>query len=318
MPVHLFPLLFAVAALSGWIDAVTGSGGLLQLPALLLLGGTVPVPTLLGTNKLPATIAKVFAAVTYARRYPVDRAVAIRGGLVAAAGSAAGALLALGVSTAFLRPAILVALVGVAVFILARPGFGTARAASRQPTVNAANHAKRRRIMALALLGAAGLGCYDGMVGPGTGTFLIVLFTTLLSLEFVQVLSTVTWINVGTNLGALLMFAVLGHVLWILGLGMALSSVAGALIGARMTLNRGSKFVRVVLLVVVVCTALRLGAGQLGWMAGLPSCAARSSRCPPGGGPRRSPRCGAAAATNAVNQAPSAPTWDTRGTPSPS
>ena len=269
MPVHLFPLLFAVAAVSGWIDAVAGSGGLLQLPALLLLGGAVPVPSLLGTNKLPATIAKVFAAVTYARRYPIDRAVAIRGGLVAAAGSAVGALFALGLSTAFLRPVILTALAAVAVFILVRPGFGTASAAPRQPTQNATSHAKRRRITALTLLGAAGLGCYDGMVGPGTGTFLIVLFTTLLDLEFVQALSTVTWINVGTNLGALVMFAALGHVLWILGLGMALSSVAGAVIGARMTLKRGSKFVRVVLLIVVICTALRLAADQLGWKIGL-------------------------------------------------
>ena len=81
-------------------------------------------------------------------------------------------------------------------------------------------------------------------------------------------LSTVTCINVGTNLGALVMFAALGHVLWILGLGMALSSVAGAVIGARMTLNHGSKFVRVVLLIVVICTALRLGADQLGWNIG--------------------------------------------------
>jgi uncharacterized membrane protein YfcA len=263
MPVHLFPLLFGVAAVSGWIDAVAGSGGLLQLPALLLLGGAVPVASLLGTNKLPATIAKVFAALTYARRHPIDRAIAIRGGLAATAGAAVGALFALGVSTAFLRPVILAALVAVAAFILARPGFGTASVAPRQAAQNATNHARRRRIMALTLLGAAGLGFYDGVVGPGTGTFLIILFTKLLDLEFVQVLSTVTWINVGTNLGALVVFAALGHVLWILGLGMALCSVTGAVIGARMTLNHGSKFVRVVLLIVVICTALRLAADQL-------------------------------------------------------
>jgi uncharacterized protein len=268
MPVHLFPLLFVVAAVSGWIDAVAGSGGLLQLPVLLLLGGALPVPTILGTNKLPATIGKTFAAVTYARRHPVDRAVAIRGGLAATAGSAAGALLALGVSTAFLRPVILVALVVVAAFILARPRFGAGSATPHQPAQHATEVVNRRRITALTLLVATVIGFYDGLVGPGTGTFLIIVFTRLLNLEFVQVLSTVTWINIGTNLGALVMFAALGHVLWILGLGMALNSVVGAVIGARMTLNHGSKFVRVVLLVVVTCTALRLAADQLGWKIG--------------------------------------------------
>ena len=268
MPVHLFPLLFGVAAVSGWIDAVAGSGGLLQLPALLLLGGSVPVSTLLGTNKLPATIGKTFAALTYARRHPIDRAVAIPGGLAAIAGSAGGALFALSVSTAFLRPVILVVLVVVAAFILARPRFGTASASPHQPAQNDANQVRRRRITALTLLGATGIGFYDGVVGPGTGIFLIVLFTRLLELEFVQVLSTVTWINVGTNLGALVMFASLGHVLWTLGLGMALFSVAGAVIGARMTLKHGSKFVRVVLLIVVTCTALRLAAEQFGWKIG--------------------------------------------------
>jgi uncharacterized membrane protein YfcA len=268
MPVHLFPLLFGVAAVSGWIDAVAGSGGLLQLPALLLLGGSVPVPNLLGTNKLPATIAKVFAALTYARRHPIDRAVAIRGGLAATAGSAGGALFALSVSTAFLRPVILMVLVMVAVFILARPRFGTASAPPYQSPQNDTNQVRRRHIAALTLLGAVSIGFYDGVVGPGSGTFLIILFTRLLELEFVQVLSTVTWINVGTNLGALVMFAALGHVLWILGLGMALFSVFGAVIGARMTLKRGSKFIRVVLLIVVICTALRLAADILGWKIG--------------------------------------------------
>ena len=267
VPVHVFPLLFGVAAVSGWIDAVAGSGGLLQLPALLLICGSVPVPALLGTNKLPATIGKTIAAVIYARRHPVDRAVVIRGGLAAIGGSAAGALFALGVSTAFLRPVILVLLVVVAAFILARPHFGTASASALQSDRSAANLAGRR-VTVLTLLGAACIGFYDGVVGPGTGTFLIIFFTSLLKREFVQVLSTVTWINVGTNLGALVMFAALGHVLWILGLGMAVFSTAGAAVGARMTLTRGSKFVRVALLVVVICTALRLAADQFGWNIG--------------------------------------------------
>lgn len=279
LPAHAYPLLFAVAAVSGWIDAVAGSGGLLQLPVLLLLGRSLPVPTLLGTNKLPATVSKTFAALTYTRRHPVDRAVAIRCGLAATTGSAGGAVFALGISTAFLRPIILGLLVVVALFILFRPRFGEAASSptpsatpdeSRTPAADPADpadlagtaHRASRRTAALALLGSSAIGFYDGMAGPGSGTFLIILFTTLMAQEFVRVLSTATWINLGTNLGALTVFAVRGDVLWTLGLGMAAFSMAGAIIGARMTLNRGSRFIRIVLLLVITCTALRLAMDQ--------------------------------------------------------
>jgi uncharacterized protein len=264
MPAHLFPVLFAVAAFSGWIDAVAGSGGLLQLPVLLMLGGSVPVATLLGTNKLPASISKTFGATVYARRYPVDRVLALQSGLAATAGSSGGALFALSVSTAFLRPMIFAVLVVVAVFVLARPHFGTTSGRALPTGQDNEPSISRRRTLVLALSGAAAIGFYDGVVGPGTGIFLIMLFSTLLGREFVQVLSTVTWINFGTNIGALIVFAAHGDVLWALGLGMALFSIGGTIVGARMTLSRGSRFVRLIVLLVVSCTALRLAADQFG------------------------------------------------------
>ncbi len=263
MPVHVYPLLFAVAAVSGWIDAVAGSGGLLQLPVLLLVGRSVPTPTLLGTNKLPATISKTFAALTYTRRYPIDRAVAVRCGLIATAGSAGGALFALGVSTAFLRPVILVLLVAVAVFVLVRPRFGEAATSPSPPATHTTSSASQRNT-ALALLGSSVIGFYDGMAGPGSGTLLIILFTTLMGQEFIRVLSTATCINLGTNLGALAVFATRGDVLWTLGLGMAAFSMTGAIIGARMTLKRGSRFIRVILLLMITCTVSRLTVDQFG------------------------------------------------------
>lgn len=249
--------LLAVAAVAGWIDAVVGGGGLLQLPALLIGGGGLPVASVLGTNKLAATLGTLAAALTYQRRHPTDPRTVVTGGATAVAGSAGGALIATWVSSDFLRPFILAALVCVAVFVLLRPEFGR-REEPPEPL------RPRRRTAALVLVAGGGIGFYDGLVGPGTGTFLIITFTTLLGLEFIRALATVKMINVGTNLGALLVFASQGHVLWALGLTMAVFNVAGALIGARMTLARGNGFVRVVLLAVVAVMVVRLGYAQLG------------------------------------------------------
>jgi uncharacterized membrane protein YfcA len=249
-------VLLAVAAAAGWIDAVVGGGGLLQLPALLIAGSSFPLASLLGTNKLAATLGTTAAAASYHRRHPADPRTVAKGGVAAVVGSAAGALLAIWISSDMLRPMVLVALVGVAVFMLARPQFG------RGQEEGDPNGTSRRRAAGAVFLAGGAIGFYDGLVGPGTGTFLIITLTAVLSLEFIRVLSTVKMINVGTNLGALFVFAVQGHVLWALGLGMALFNVAGALLGARMTLARGSGFVRGVLLAVVAVMVVRLGYDQ--------------------------------------------------------
>ncbi|MFI1866097.1 TSUP family transporter [Streptomyces jumonjinensis] len=250
--------LLAVAAMAGWIDAVVGGGGLLQLPALLIAGGSLPVASVLGTNKLAATLGTLAAALTYRRKYPISRKVVAVGGGTAVVGSAGGAVVATAISSDFLRPLILLLLVAVAVFVLLRPRFGADGPEGEGPDVQR-QAPERHRVAWLVLLAGGGIGFYDGLVGPGTGTFLIIAFTSVLGLEFIRALSTVKMINVGTNLGALLVFAVQGQVLWVLGLGMSLFNVAGALVGARMTMARGSGFVRSVLLIVVVVMVMRLG-----------------------------------------------------------
>jgi uncharacterized membrane protein YfcA len=107
-----------------------------------------------------------------------------------------------------------------------------------------------------------GIAYYDGIVGPGTGTFLLIAFTSILGMDFVHASATAKAVNTGTNLGALVVFAAQGHVVWALGLAMAVCNIAGAQIGARMALNRGAGFVRVVLLCVVAALVAKLGYDQ--------------------------------------------------------
>lgn len=129
----------------------------------------------------------------------------------------------------------------------------------RVGTTLATHRPSRRRTVLVVLLAATALGYYDGLFGPGTGTFLIVSFATLLGTEFVRSAAMAKVVNLGSNFGALAYFAATGHVLWALGLTMAVGNVAGAVLGSRTALRRGAGFVRSVLLVVVLAMVVRLG-----------------------------------------------------------
>lgn len=253
MPFEQLVLLLLAAAGAGWVDAVVGGGGLLQLPALLV-AGVSPVQAL-ATNKLSSLFGTASAALAYARTTTIDRRLALPAGTLAVGGSGLGALAATAVSAQVLRPAVMIALLAVAAFVTLRPALG----AAPRPDLRT-----RSRTAMTTLVTGVVIACYDGIMGPGTGTFLIIAFTTLLGLDFVDASANAKIINTGTNLGALAVFGFQGHVLWALGLGMAACNIAGAQLGARMALRRGAGFVRGVLLAVVVAMVARLAWAQWG------------------------------------------------------
>ncbi|WP_445263159.1 TSUP family transporter [Pseudokineococcus sp. 5B2Z-1] len=250
-------LLVLAAATAGWVDAVVGGGGLVQLPALLLVPGIAPVQAL-ATNKLAGIAGTSVSAATYLRHAPPTARPSVRTAvpmaLLALAGAAGGAALASSLPGAALEPLVLAALLVVLVVVVARPRLG-------ETTTQRLHGA--REVAAAAVLGAV-LGAYDGLLGPGTGTFLVFALVGVLGLAFLRATATAKVVNVATNLGALLVFAPQGHVVWGLGLLMAAANVLGGYVGARTAVARGSRFVRVVFLVVVSALVLRLGADVLG------------------------------------------------------
>ncbi|MFF5424546.1 MULTISPECIES: sulfite exporter TauE/SafE family protein [unclassified Streptomyces] len=249
-------LLCLAALLAGWIDAVVGGGGLLLLPALLLGLPGAPHTYALGTNKAVAIVGTTGAAVTYARKAPVPVWTAVRVGLAATAGSMLGAVFAAGISDRVLRPLIMVVLVGVAAFVILRPAFGARpEGAERAPLT-------RARIVTAVVLVGGGIGLYDGMFGPGTGTFLVLALTAVLHLDLVTASATAKIVNVCTNAGALATFAYQGTVHWQLAAVMAVFNLAGGMLGARMALSKGTEFVRGVLLVVVFSLVAKLAFDQ--------------------------------------------------------
>jgi uncharacterized membrane protein YfcA len=241
-------LLCLSAFAAGGLDAVVGGGGLLQLPALLLVLPHTPVVTLLGTNKLASVTGTASAAATYSRRVDMHAPTAVRMALAAFVGSGVGALLATTVGSQVLRPVVLVALIGVWVYTLRRPGLGETEALRLTPG----------RQAGVAVAGGALIGLYDGFVGPGTGSFLVFLLVGAVGMSFLHASATAKAVNTMTNLAALLLFAVTGHVLWRLGLAMTVCNLAGAQVGARLAIRRGSAWVRRVFLVVVAALIVRL------------------------------------------------------------
>ncbi len=242
-------ILVVVAAFgAGWIDAVVGGGGLLQLPALLLIPGIAPVQAL-ATNKLASVFGTATSSVTYYRRARPDIRTAVPMAVIALAGSFGGAAVATVLPSAAFKPIIVVALLAVALFTAFRPQLG---AATRLRFRGHKHH-----VMA----GAAGLGIgfYDGMIGPGTGTFLVIALVALLGYDFLQASAKAKIVNFATNAGALLLFIPHGSVLWLLGGVLAVANVAGSYLGSRMAISRGSTFIRVVFLVVVIALIAKLG-----------------------------------------------------------
>ncbi len=237
----LIALACVAAFVAGLVDAVAGGGGLIQLPALLVLFPDAPVPALLGTNKVASISGTAAALLRYARnRVPIPWRAVGPAAVAAFVGSFAGARLATHLPAELMRPVVVVLLAGVAAFTFLRKDFG---ALARDP--------HPASLPAAILMGAV-LGAYDGFFGPGTGTFLLFGFIALLGLDFLGASASSKVVNVATNLAAILAFAWAGHIWWETALPMAACNIAGSQVGSRLALVRGAPFVRRLFLGVVL------------------------------------------------------------------
>lgn len=246
-------LLAAFSFLAGFIDAVVGGGGLIQLPAVLILLPGVPLPTLLGTNKFASFFGTSMAVQRYARHVSIDwRTIgpaAISAGVFAFLGARAVTLL----NPAVLRPLVLVLLVAVAIYVFLVKELGL---------IHQPKHAPHKARWLGIIVGAA-IGFYDGFFGPGTGSFLIFAFVGIFGFDFLSASASAKVVNWSTNLASLLYFTTHGNVLYGFGAAMAVSNVAGATLGTRVAIAKGSRFVRVFFLVIVCALIAKLAQTML-------------------------------------------------------
>ena len=237
------------ALCAGFIDAIAGGGGLIQLPALLIGLPQSATVQVLGTNKLSSILGTSAAAILYRRKVKPDLSFTFAMAIPAFVGSMCGALLASHLPTHALRPLVLVLLIAVGIYTWRRPTLGH---------IELLRHTSARRNI-IAVLAGLGIGFYDGIFGPGTGTFLMVVLVALLGYAFLTASSIAKFVNVATNLGAILIFGIHGVILWHVGLVLGVANIAGGLLGARLAIRGGSVFVRQIFLVVTAVLILKVG-----------------------------------------------------------
>ncbi len=236
-------LILAIAALmAGMMDAVVGGGGLIQIPALFGIFPQSAPATLFGTNKLAGIWGTAFAARTYAKHIQIEWGVALPAAMAALLFSFVGARLVSVLPADLIRQFLPFILLLVAAYVFYRKDFGA--------TYDRRHHSKYQKWLAFGV--GSGIGLYDGLFGPGTGSFLIFLFVRVFGFDFLRASAVAKFVNVACNLSALVWFGYAGHVLWQLGLMMAVCNIVGAVIGTRLALVRGSAFIRKVFLLVFV------------------------------------------------------------------
>lgn len=234
---------------AGFVDAVVGGGGLIQVPALF---GSLPqasTASLHGTNKLSSACGTAFAAWRYARSVRLDWRVLLPAVAAAAAFAWLGANLVSLIPRVWAQPLVLVLLVGVALLTLRRPSMGLVHAPRLTPA----------GALASSLAVGAGIGFYDGFFGPGTGAFLMFIFVRWFGYDFLHASAAAKLVNLTTNLAALTFFLPSGAVIWQAGLVMGACNVLGSFIGTRAAVRKGSGFVRIFFLVVLAVMIARLG-----------------------------------------------------------
>lgn len=241
--------LFAAAFLAGFIDAVVGGGGLIQIPALFSLMPGIHPATLLGTNKLAGIWGTFAAAVSYSRRVELRWNAALPAAIVAFIFAFAGAYSVSMLSGDVVRKLLPFVLVAVALYTFKKKNLGQANA----PLYNRL----KERVLASVVGGV--IGFYDGFFGPGTGSFLVFSFVRIFGFDFLSASAAAKIVNVACNLAALCWFSTSGHVLWQVGLSMAFFNIAGSLLGSRLAIARGSEFVRKVFLIVVCLLIVKTG-----------------------------------------------------------
>jgi uncharacterized protein len=245
----------ALAGLAaGFVDAVVGGGGLIQLPALLLgLPGASPV-NVLATNKLSSISGTTVSSATYYRRLRPDPRTFGPMMVCAFVGSLGGAVLGSHIPDSAFDPIVLVVLIVVGAWVVLTPHLGE---------TTALRYAGHRHVAAAMATGLV-IGVYDGALGPGTGSFFLISLVGLLGYSFLEGSARARLANWATNLAALCVFVPQGAVLWKVGFVMGACNLVGGYVGARTAVARGARFVRIFFIVVVGAFIVRIGGDVLG------------------------------------------------------
>jgi len=233
-----------VGVVAGFVDAIAGGGGLIAVPALLTAG--LPPVAAFATNKMQSAIGTSIAAATYWRRGYVDLRAIGPAILTMLIGAFAGALVVKQIDTTILSYVVPVALICIAVYFTFAPRL-----------TDADSHARLNFAIFVPVMGAV-VGFYDGVLGPGTGSFLTLGFIALFGLGVTRAAANTKFLNLASNIGALALFIPSGDVVWPIALSMALGQLAGGYLGALTGIRFGAKLIKPLVVVISIALAVRL------------------------------------------------------------
>lgn len=244
---HEIMLLCLVSFFAGFVDAIVGGGGLLQTPAMLIILPHYPVATILGTTKIPSVTGTAFAAYKYSRKVIINWKLLLPIVIMAFSGALLGAYCITLIRSDVIKPIILALLVAIAIYTYTQKNFGFHQEKSISQV----------RQLLIGLCFGFAIGFYDGLIGPGTGTFFMLAFISFLGKDFLHSSANAKYLNVGTNIAAIIYFAQSGHILYEFAIPMAVFNLCGSFLGIKLALLKGNKFIRIFFLLVVSATILR-------------------------------------------------------------
>ena len=240
-------LLCSVAFVAGFVDAIIGGGGLIQTPTALVALPQYPVATVIGTLKIPAISGTSLASIQYASKVRLNIRMLGLMMLLASVAAFGGSALLTVINNNFMKPFILVVLVLVAIYTFSNKAFGV-----HAEKAHAAHH---QWIFCIAI--SIVLGFYDGFIGPGAGSFLVLAFVGFLGFDFLKASAYAKFVNLSTNFGSICFFALKGKIIYSVALPMAVCNALGGFLGARLAILKGNRFIRIFFLVIVCITILR-------------------------------------------------------------
>lgn len=244
--------LLAASFLAGFLDSIAGGGGLISMPAYILTG--MPMHLVYGCNKFATSCGTTIAALRYWRHKMVDLPV----GLCAAAGafccSTVSSRIVLLLDEKTLRTMLMVILPVAAVITLLNKNMGGTDESGRFP--------QRKRMLLGALVGCL-IGFYDGLFGPGTGTFALIAFCLILRYDMQRGTGNAKCLNLASNYASLVVFFLAGKIYWPVALPVTVASIAGNFLGSGTAIKRGAKFIRRMLMVVIALLFVKMIAEAL-------------------------------------------------------
>lgn len=249
METSILIILCLAAFFAGFIDAIVGGGGLIQTPVALILLPNYPVAKIVGSLKIPSFSGTSFAAYQYLKKVTMNWKLLLIMSVIAFISAFAGSTLLTHVSNDFMKPLLLVVLSLLAIYTFMKKNFGQYQ--EKNLSLN--------QQLIYAVIVSITVGFYDGFIGPGTGSFFVVAFISLLGFDFLHASANAKMVNLATNFGSICLFILKGKIIWLLAIPMAICNAIGGWIGAKLAIKKGNGFIRIFFLIVVVGTLIRFG-----------------------------------------------------------